>query len=154
LLESKFGVDNVDPVIPYLLQEYAKNGITISPRVAVTAYQVYDQCGPESLSFIAEFAKKPSLISEAITKFEATIKFRDLSTGISQTIDTLSHLPLVSQTDEKDYKAVLKTLENQLTDIKGITVSDDIASMHSQLVKGAKTAFDKFTKNVQIAAFL
>jgi hypothetical protein len=61
---------------------------------------------------------------------------------------------LVTQTDEKDYKAVLKTLEDQLTDIKGITVSDDIASMHSQLVKGAKTAFDKFTKNVQIAAFL
>ena len=154
LLESKFGVDNVDPVIPYLLQEYAKNGITISPRVAVTAYQVYDQCGPESLSFIAEFAKKPSLISEAIKKFEATIKFRELSTGISQSIDTLSHLPLVTQTDEKDYKAVLKTLEDQLTDIKGITVSDDIASMHSQLVKGAKAAFDKFTKNVQIAAFL
>lgn len=154
LLESKFGVDNVDPVIPYLLQEYAKNGITISPRVAVTAYQVYDQCGPESLSFIAEFAKKPSLISEAIKKFEATIKFRELSTSISQSIETLSLLPFTTTKDEKDYRSALKVLEDQLTDIKGITISDDIAHMHSQLVKGAKAALDKFTKNVQIASFL
>jgi hypothetical protein len=154
LLESKFGEGEVDPVIPYLLQEYAKNGITISPRVAVTAYQVYDQCGPESLAFIAEFAKKPSLIADAIKKFEATIKFRELSASIANSIETLNSLPLVTQTDEKDYKAVLKTLEDQLTDIKGITVSDDIAHMHSQLVKGAKAAFDKFTKNVQIASFI
>jgi MoxR-like ATPase len=154
LLESKFGEGEVDPVIPYLLQEYAKNGITISPRVAVTAYQIYDECGPESLAFIAEFAKKPSLIAEAIKKFEATIKFRELSAAIANSIETLNTLPLVSQTDEKDFKAMLKTLENQLTDVKGITVSDDIAHVHSQLVKGAKAAFDKFTKNLTIASFI
>jgi MoxR-like ATPase len=154
LLESKFGEGEVDPVIPYLLQEYAKNGITISPRVAVTAYQIYDECGPESLAFIAEFAKKPSLIAETIKKFESTIKFRELSAAIANSIETLNTLPLVSQTDEKDFKAMLKTLENQLTDIMGITVSDDIATMHSQLVKGAKAEFDKFTKNLTITSFI
>ena len=104
LLESKFGEGEVDPVIPYLLQEYAKNGVTISPRVAVTAYQVYDECGPDSLSFIAEFAKKPSLIAEAIKKFEGTIKFRDLSAAITYSIETLQTLPLVSREDEKMFK--------------------------------------------------
>jgi MoxR-like ATPase len=154
LLESKFGVDNVDPVIPYLLQEYAKNGITISPRIAVTAYQVYDQCGPDSLSFIAEFAKKPSLISEVIKKFEATIKFRELSTGMNELIDKISSLSLNTTADEKVYKASLKELTNMITDIKGLTVSDDIASMHAQLVKAATTAKDKFTKTLQITSFL
>lgn len=154
LLESKFGEDNVDPVIPYLLQEYAKNGITISPRVAVTAYSVYDQCGPESLTFIAEFAKKPSLIAEAIKKFEATIKFRDLSASLTYTIETLSTLPMVSTEDEKMFKTTLKDLEKQLADIKGITVSDDIAHVHSQLVKAATQAKEKFTKSLQIASFL
>jgi len=154
LLESKFGEDNVDPVIPYLLQEYAKNGITISPRVAVTAYSVYDQCGPESLTFIAEFAKKPSLIAEAIKKFEATIKFRDLSASLTYTIETLSTLPMVSTEDEKMFKSTLSDLDKQFTDIKGITVSDDIAHVHSQLVKAATQAKEKFTKSLQIASFL
>ena len=154
MLESKFGVDNVDPVIPYLLQEYAKNGITISPRVAVTAYQVYDECGPESLSFIAEFAKKPSLIAEAIKKFESTIKFRELSAGITDMISTLQSLPLVSVEDEKTYKSAISSLSKQLTDIKGLTVGDDVAHVHAQLVKAATSAIEKFNKNLSIAQFL
>jgi hypothetical protein len=154
LLESKFGEGEVDPVIPYLLQEYAKNSIVISPRVAVTAYQVYDECGPEALSFIAEFAKKPSLIAEAIKKFESTIKFRELSAGITEMIETLNSLPLVSREDEKTYKEALKSLEMQLTDMKGLTVGDDVANVHAQLVKAAKSALDKFSKNLTIASFV
>jgi hypothetical protein len=154
LLESKFGVDNVDPVIPYLLQEYAKNGITISPRVAVTAYQVYDECGPESLSFIAEFAKKPSLIAEAIKKFESTIKFRDLSAAITYSIETLTNLPLVSRDDEKMHKDAIGSLKKQLADIKGLSVGDDVAHVHAQLVKAATSAVEKFEKNLTIASFV
>jgi hypothetical protein len=154
LLESKFGEGEVDPVIPYLLQEYAKNSITISPRVAVTAYQVYDECGPESLAFIAEFAKKPSLIAEAIKKFESTMKFRELYSTITYSIETLSHLPLVSREDEKMYKEALNSLSMQLTDIQGLTVSDDVANVHAQLVKAAKSSVDKFNKNLTIAAFI
>jgi hypothetical protein len=154
LLESKFGEGEVDPVIPYLLQEYAKNGITISPRVAVTAYQVYDECGPESLSFIAEFAKKPSLISEAIKKFESTIKFRDLSAAITFSIDTLNTLPLVSREDEKLHKGAISDLKKQLSDIKGLVVGDDVVHVHSQLVKAATSALEKFEKNLTIASFI
>jgi hypothetical protein len=154
LLESKFGVDNVDPVIPYLLQEYAKNGITISPRIAVTAYQVYDQCGPESLAFIAEFSKKPSLIAEAIKKFEATVKFRDLSSNIQSLIAELTSLKIDNRSDEKIFKAALKELTDAITDIKGLTVNDDLAAMHAQLVKAATQAKDKFEKNLKIAEFI
>lgn len=154
LLESKFGEGEVDPVIPYLLQEYAKNGITISPRVAVTAYQVYDQCGPESLSFIAEFAKKPSLIAETIKKFESTIKFRELSSGITSMIETLNSLPLVSSSDENTYKEGISNLKDQLTNMKGLTVGDDVAHVHTQLLKAGKAALDKFEKNLTIASFI
>jgi len=154
LLESKFGEGEVDPVIPYLLQEYAKNGITISPRVAVTAYQVYDECGPESLSFIAEFAKKPSLIAETIKKFESTIKFRELSSGITDMIETLNSLPLVSRDDEATYKEAISSLTKQLADMKGLVVGDDVANVHAQLVKAATSALEKFNKNLTIASFV
>ena len=154
LLESKFGVDNVDPVIPYLLQEYAKNGITISPRIAVTAYMVYDQCGPEALSFIAEFTKKPSLIAEAINKFEATIKFRNLSAGLTNVLGELNDAKIDSKEDETNYKQLIKNLDKQLTDIQGLTVGDDIVHLHASLVKGAKEARLKFAKNLTIASFV
>ena len=154
LLESKFGVDNVDPVIPYLLEEYAKNGITISPRIAVTAYSVYDQCGPEALSFIAEFTKKPALIAEAIKKFEATIKFRDLSASLSESIQTLSALPLIDKDDKTAYKTAINLLSKQWVDIKGLAVSDDMASMHAQLVKNTSAALDRFNKNLTITTFI
>ena len=115
---------------------------------------MYDQCGPDSLSFIAEFAKKPSLISEVIKKFEATIKFRELSTGMNELIDKINGLSLNTTADEKVYKTSVKELTNMITDIKGLTVSDDIASMHAQLVKAATIAKDKFTKTLQITSFL
>lgn len=154
LLESKFGVDNVDPVIPYLLQEYAKNGITISPRIAVTAYMVYDQCGPEALSFIAEFTKKPSLIAEAINKFEATIKFRNLSAGLTNVLGELNDAKIDSKEDETNYKQLIKNLDKQLVDIQGLTVGDDIVHLHASLVKSAKEARIKFAKNLTIASFV
>jgi DNA-binding ferritin-like protein (Dps family) len=69
-------------------------------------------------------------------------------------IETLSTLPLVSREDEKTYKEALKSLEMQLADIKGLTVGDDVANVHAQLVKAAKQAVDKFTKNLTIASFI
>jgi len=154
LLESKFGVDNVDPIIPYLLQEYAKNGIIISPRIAVVAYSVYDECGPEALSFIAEFTKKPALIAETIKKFEATIKFRELSTSLNESMQKLNVAELVTRDDEEIYRILFNSLKNQLTDIRGLAVSDDLASIHAQLVKTANAAVDKFNKNLTIAEFI
>ena len=153
LLESKFGEGEVDPVIPYLLQEYAKNGIVISPRIAVTAYQIYDECGPEALTFIAEFSKKQSLIADAIKKFESTIKFRELSEAIIMQIEKLSSIT-VDSSNEADYKSKVSELNKSLTDINGLAVNDDIAHVHSQLVKAAKSAVEKFEKNLQILSIL
>lgn len=154
LLESKFGVDNVDPVIPYLLQEYARNGVTISPRIAVTAYQVYEQCGPESLSFIAEFSKKPTLIADAIKKFESTIKFREMSSGIQELIREITDIEITSDSQKKIYSSKIKDLEKLLSDVRGITVNDDLASVHAELVKGVAVAIKAFNKNLQIASFV
>ena len=154
LLESKFGEDNVDPIIPYLLQEYAKNGIVVSPRVAVTAYSVYAQCGPDALSFIAEFAKKPSLIAETIKKFESTIKFRELSSSISELISGLESNKITNQDERNAYEKDVKSLKKQLADIKGLTVGDDIANMHADIIKAGKASLEKFEKNLKIVEFI
>ena len=151
LLETKFGEGNIDPIIPFLLQEYAKNGIVISPRVAVTAYQVFEQCGPDSLTFIAEFAKKPSLIADAIKKFESTIKFRELSAEISELIDLLEANSMSSSDDNKQFKKDLRELESKLATVKKLTVNDDIAHMLASLTKAVGEKIKAFDKKQQVA---
>jgi hypothetical protein len=94
------------------------------------------------------------LIAEAIKKFESTLKFRELSTNLQESIDALSSLPFTTQTEEKVYKAQLKKIDLQIKDLKGLTVSDDIASVHAQLVKAATQAHDKATKDLTIVSFL
>jgi MoxR-like ATPase len=154
LLETKFGEGNVDPIIPFLLQEYAKNGITISPRIAVTAYQVFDQCGPESLTFIAEFAKKPELIASAIKTYESTLKFREMAGEVSELIEKLESNAMSTIAEQKTFKEDLKSLESKVVTIKSLTVNDDIAHMLASLTKAVSEKIKAFDKKQQVASIV
>lgn len=154
LLESKFGEGNIDPIIPFLLQEYAKNGIVISPRVAVIAYQVFDQHGPESLTFIAEFSKKPELIADAIKKYESTLKFREMSGEIAELISQLESNPMSSSDDKKDFSSNLVALERKLDDVKKLTVGDDIVHMFASLTKAVAEKIKAFQKKKDVAQIM
>jgi hypothetical protein len=154
LLEAKFGEGEVDPVIPFLLQEYAKNGIVISPRIAVIAYQIYAQCGPDSLTFIAEFAKKPSLIKEAINKFEGMFKFRELCSDINETISKLYGNTGLSNEEDKMLESDLNILKAKIVEIKSLKISDDIASQHAQIVKTASDVYKEFEKKIKISSIV
>jgi hypothetical protein len=52
------------------------------------------------------------------------------------------------------YKTSIQDLKKQLADIKGLTVGDDVVHVHSQLVKAATHALEKFEKNLTIASFI
>jgi hypothetical protein len=52
------------------------------------------------------------------------------------------------------YKTAISDLKKQLADIKGLVVGDDVVHVHSQLVKAATSALDKFEKNLTIASFI
>jgi hypothetical protein len=52
------------------------------------------------------------------------------------------------------YKTSIQDLKKQLADIKGLTVGDDVVHVHSQLVKAATSALEKFEKNLTIASFI
>jgi hypothetical protein len=112
---------------------------------------VFEQCGPDSLTFIAEFAKKPSLIADAIKKFESTIKFRELSAEISELIDLLEANSMSSSDDNKQFKKDLTELESKLATVKKLTVNDDIAHMLASLTKAVGEKIKAFDKKQQVA---
>lgn len=152
LLESKF--PEVDPIIPFLLQEYNKNGITISPRVAVIAYQIYEQCGPNALTFIAEFSKKPSLINESISKFEGIFKFKEISFNVMNVIQELNSNTQLSKEEDVKMKKDLDVLKQLIFDIKSLKVTDDIAHQHSEIIRNATESFKLFEKKINISSII
>lgn len=151
LLENKFGEENVEPIIPYILQEYAKASITISPRIAIVAHDVFLQCGPESLGFIAEFAKKPALITGAIKKFESSMKFRTLSTSCLELIQELDTFQILDSSDKDNYGKKLKELKDNLVELGKLTVSDDDAQKHADVITACKSSIQKFEKKQSIS---
>ena len=151
LLEQIFGEGTVDPVIPFILQEYAKNSIVISPRVAITAYTVFEQCGPEALSFIAEFAKKPSLVADALKKFEAQAKLRGLGGLLQDHYQILDLNPLGTKEDLESFNETFVEYSDMVKELKTLKVSDYFAETHSRLLKEHEGRVKAMGKKVMIA---
>lgn len=154
LLETKFGEGNIDPIIPFLLQEYHRGGITISPRVAVTAYQVYQECGPDSLSFIAEFAKKPTLIADTLKKYQSTLKFRKLSNDLDVTINQLQSNNMITAEEKGKFTTDLGELATGIKEMKKLTVTDDLISTHASLIKTATELYTSLSKKQTVSSIM
>lgn len=140
LLETRFGVGKVNPIIPFILQEYNKQGLTISPRIALDCYEVFEECGPDALMFFADFAKKPTIIQDALKKFEATIRFRVLGGEISELVEKLDNNNKRTQASKEEFVKDYKGVESRLLEIKSMNVTDDLAQTHAILLK--KTSDD------------
>lgn len=154
LLETKFGNGNVDPIIPFLLQEYHRGGVTISPRVAVTAYTVYEECGPDSLNFIAEFAKKPTLITETLKKYQSTLTFRKLSSELDVIIRKLQTNNMITPDERSEFTNGVSELATSIKNIKKLTVSDDLASNHASLIKSATELYTNLSKKQVVSSIM
>ncbi len=136
LLERRFGVNKIDPIIPFLLQEYSKNNILISPRIALDCYDIYEVCGPDSLVYIAEFAKKPALITASLSKFQETIKFKQIGLEIQDIFTTLDSIPANKTIKQKqDFIDAYRQLDNKVKEVKNMSVTDEMAQEHAALLK-------------------
>lgn len=138
LLEKRFGVGRIDPIIPFLLQEYVKNGITISPRIALDCYEIYETCGPDSLIYIAEFCKKPELITEALKKFQATVKFKQYGVEVDDIINLLNN----EENNVDKFVENYKQLSKKLSEIRKLVVTDDLAQIHVNLQKACNDSLN------------
>jgi hypothetical protein len=152
LLEKRFGAGSIDPIIPFLLQEYSRSGITISPRIALDAYEVFEVCGPDSLIYIAEFARKPSLINEALTKFESTIKFKQIGSEIEDLVIVMRSTKNISTDQKQAFMDNYKKLNNRVAEVKSMSVNDDLVQAHSALLIASNEAIQEFRERYNAAS--
>lgn len=142
LLGKRYGSDNVDPIIPFILHEYVKNGITISPRIALDSYQIYEECGPESLHFIADFARKPALISEALKKFETAIKFKQLGVELEDLVTSVNGNSRRSADKLNEYVEDYKSLQEKFSKVKAMKIGEELAKTHGQIITSVGSVID------------
>ena len=124
-----------DPMLTYILEQFAINGSTISPRIAITAADIIEKCGPEALTFIADFNAKSSLLKESITKFESVKKIRDLMQEMEELSSKLKEITLDSLDNVKEASKINKLLLSKVTKLKGIKADDSLVTTTADGIK-------------------
>jgi len=124
LLESRFGEGNVDPIIPFILQKYATKSITISPRIAIVAYEIFMKAGLDALMYIADFNKKNDIIKSAVKEYEDNAALNKIFVDVDMNLNTLKTSNLITADEVEEGKECIKTLQKLEKELANMKVSD------------------------------
>jgi len=156
LFESKFGQGASDPMLTFVLEEFAKKGHTISPRIALVAHTVVTTCGPESLEFIADFKAKADILKEALAKFksvaeisEKVLQIKEILSQVAGLIEYASEKNEIEQA--KKLNAKLLTEINALSKIKA---DDSMAVSTAKQVESFKKIYEENKKTFAVTAIV
>lgn len=148
LLDATFG--GHDPMLTYILEEFAKNGSTISPRIAIKAAEVMDKCGPECLTLVADFNSKPKILKDAIAKFKSIYEIGQLVKEVEELMENFNNITLDNIINVKEATSVNKKIKSALVKMKGIKADDATSVSLSQAIKKFENVHDKNTKNLEV----
>lgn len=137
LLESTIGY--ADPLLVFILEEFAKSNKNISPRIAITSAELLAECGPNCLKFIAEFNSDEKLLTEIVSKYENIQKFQDKLTYINKEIlaslDILNiDDPAVTDFTLKNFKLLNNKLKVEISAIDKLKILDQMIPVRKQFV--------------------
>lgn len=148
LLNTKLGF--ADPMLTYILEEYAKAGNTISPRIAIKAANIVAQAGPEALTFIADFNTKPDLLKSSIAKFESIFKINEMIQKMKQMAIDLTSTPFDTIENVKKIASINKLLLTKIIELKAIKADDSMISMTTEAIKVYDAVYNKTKKQLDI----
>lgn len=151
LLEKKFGEGQVDPLIPFILEKYARAGLTISPRVAVIAYTVFLEAGVDGLMFIADFAKKPQLLKESVQEYKDNFEVNDIMRSAAELRIFLESSELSTPEEIEEAKEAIQSLTGIIKKLNTMKVSDSFVTKLSDAQKGLSEFIKTMNKKVLAA---
>lgn len=148
LLKTHLGFS--DPMLTYILEQYAAAGSIVSPRIAVTAANIIDQCGPEALTFIADFNAKPQLLKESLAKFESIKKITDLAKELEGIVLELGKEDLKDIDSVKRAGKLNKSLHTKITSLKSIKADDSLVTTSAEAIKKFTAIYEGIKKKLAI----
>lgn len=151
LLESKFGVGNVDPIVPFIIEQYVKKGQTISPRVAVIAYQIFMKAGLDGLMYIADFNKKSEIIKAAVKEFEDNAKVNEVLFKTGEIMNRIQDNDLDDSTKITEGLDDIKSLKQLQKEMESLKVSDSFIGKLNEKKEQLAEAIKAQNKRIMIA---
>jgi MoxR-like ATPase len=154
LLVKKLG--SADPLLTHILEAYGRANQPISPRIALTAAEVLAACGLECLKFIADFASKPDILTDALKAFEGSLKFnkykeeirKDMAIADSASNMDPSKTTMAEVTNVRKAMARLKTffLELDTLQLDEANIEEKIVLQHDarECIKNTKSILELF----------
>lgn len=143
-----------DPMLTYVLEQYASAGNIISPRIAIAAADIISKSGPEALSFIADFSVKPDLLKSSVSKFNGIIEITKKTQVMLDLVKKFEAMPKLTASDLKKAAEINKQLFVELTAFKAIKADDSLASSSAETITKYTTIYDKHKKIVSVVSSL
>ncbi len=133
LLKKRFG--NADPMLTYLLEQFAIAGNIISPRIAIKAALILEKCGPKALTHIADFNAKPELLKTSVQKFESLAKISNLIKSMADTVAEYAKTDRTTLSGVKEATKINNTLSKLIKEMQAIKADDSMVSTHTNAIK-------------------
>lgn len=148
LLNTKLGF--ADPMLTYILEQYAIGGNIISPRIALKSAKIIAQCGPDSLNFIADFSSKPDVLKNAIAKFQSIFEINELIMKMTQSVTEFESLSFNSIDDVKNGNKLNKSIYANILKLKGIKADDSLVQTTTDAIKKFTEVYEKNKKALDL----
>ncbi len=127
LFQHVLGYKNVG--LAYILEKLHQNGTTVSPRTAIKAAKIVQQCGIDCLDFIADFSgKNAAIVKIEIEKFKNIKVIHDLIEEISVLMKECASIPFDTLDNIKAAKAILKKMKTKEASLKSKKLDDEMLS--------------------------
>lgn len=136
LLNNRIG--HADPLLVSILHEMNKKGKTISPRIALVAGELMQQCGPDCLRFIADFATEKEVLEETMKTFKLSLELRKCEEEFTTLLSNYDSKYSDIETEEIPTRE-LEIFVAELTKIQArvdkFKASDSLIDSHTKLKK-------------------
>lgn len=148
LLNTKMGF--ADPMLTYILEQFAVNGSIISPRIAIKAANIINECGPEALSYIADFSVKNDLLKTCIAKFNSLADIQNLIKKLAMTTTEYAKIDKTTLKGIQDGIKLNKEILNNLTKLKNIKADDSMVKTSAEAIKTYTEIHTKNKKDLEV----
>jgi hypothetical protein len=148
LLNKKMGF--ADPLLTYILEQFAIAGSTISPRIALAAQEIIDTCGPDCLYFVADLNVKPELLKQSVVKFQGMLEIENLRKDLAKLSKEFSEIDLSSSDGLKKGGQTNAKIFSAVTKLKSIKSDDSIITTTTELIKTFQKQYDTNKKNLEL----
>jgi hypothetical protein len=146
----KTRIGHSDPMLTYILEEFAKSGTTISPRIALKAFNIINQCGPDSLSFIADFNGKSDILKLAIGKFKSLKEITDLVKTCKEITDKYVAINKGTTAGVTEGTKLNNQLKKTIDSLISIKADDAVAEAQAKARKTYEEIYNKNKKELDI----